>query len=174
MLHKPGVTAGLAQRVVATRWDDIPAQVRHQAKRSLMNFFAVSLAGCRSSPIEIALRSLAGFSGGRQVTVVGRSERIDALSAAFLNAASANVDDFCDTHVRTVIHPTAPVAAALLAFAEWRQATGADLLLALSSAMRSRPASGWRSRPAITPGAGTSPRPAACSAPPPAAAGWRR
>ena len=131
MLHKPGVTEGLAQRVVATRWDDIPAPVRHQAKRSLMNFFAVSLAGCRSSPIEIALRSLAGFSGGRQVTVVGRSERIDALSAAFLNAASANVDDFCDTHVRTVIHPTAPVASALLAFAEWRQASGPDLLLAL-------------------------------------------
>jgi 2-methylcitrate dehydratase PrpD len=131
MLHKPGVTEGLAQHVVATRWDDIPAQVRHQAKRSLLNFFAVSLAGCRSSPVEIALRSLAGFSGGRQVTVVGRSERIDALSAAFLNAASANVHDFCDTHAPTVIHPTAPVAAALLAFAELRPASGPDLLLAL-------------------------------------------
>ena len=31
--------------------------------------------------------------------MVGRSERIDALSAAFLNAAGANVLDFCDTHV---------------------------------------------------------------------------
>jgi 2-methylcitrate dehydratase PrpD len=131
MLHKPGVTEGLAQHIVATRWDDIPAAVRHQAKRSLMNFFAVSLAGCRTSPVEIALRSLAEFSGGRQVTVVGRSERIDALSAAFLNAASANVHDFCDTHVPTVIHPTAPVAAALLAYAELRQASGADLLLAV-------------------------------------------
>lgn len=131
MLHKPGVTESLAQHVVATRWDDIPAQVRHQAKRSLMNFFAVALAGCHSSPVEIALRSLAEFSGGRQVTVVGRGERIDALSAAFLNAAGANVHDFCDTHVPTVIHPTAPVAAALLAYAELRQASGPDLLLAL-------------------------------------------
>ncbi len=131
MLHKPGVTESLAQHVVATRWDDIPPQVRHQAKRSLMNFFAVTLAGCRSSPVETALRSLAEFSGGRQVTVVGRTERLDALSAAFLNAAGANVHDFCDTHVRTVIHPTAPVAAALLAYAELRQASGPDLLLAL-------------------------------------------
>lgn len=131
MLHKPGVTEGLAQHVVATRWDDIPPQVRHQAKRSLMNFFAVTLAGCRTGPIEIALRSLAEFSGGRQVTVFGRAERLDALSAAFLNAASANVHDFCDTHVPTVIHPTAPVAAALLAYAELRQASGPDLLLAL-------------------------------------------
>ena len=32
---------------------------------------------------------------------------------------------------RTVIHPTAPVAAALLAYAELRQASGPDLLLAL-------------------------------------------
>jgi 2-methylcitrate dehydratase PrpD len=51
-----------------------------------MNFFAVALTGCRTGPVEIALRSLAEFSGGRQATLVGRAERIDALSAAFLNA----------------------------------------------------------------------------------------
>src|SRR6204780_4850725 len=107
MLHKSDVTESLARFIVRTRWEDIPAPVRHQAKRSLMNFFAVALAGCRTGPVEIALRSLAEFSGGRQATVVGRSERIDALAAAFLNAASANVHDFCDTHLRTVIHPTA-------------------------------------------------------------------
>jgi 2-methylcitrate dehydratase PrpD len=86
MLHEPGVTRTLAHAIVATRWDDIPSPVRHQAKRSLMNFFAVGLAGCRTGPVEIALRSLKEFSGGKQVTIVGRAERIDALSAAFLNA----------------------------------------------------------------------------------------
>jgi 2-methylcitrate dehydratase PrpD len=131
MLHKPGVTESLARHIVATRWEDIPAPVRHQAKRSLMNFFAVALAGCRTGPVVIALRSLAEFSGGKQATVLGRSERVDALGAAFLNAAGANVHDFCDTHLRTVIHPTAPVAPALLALAEMRQVSGRDLLLAL-------------------------------------------
>jgi 2-methylcitrate dehydratase PrpD len=126
-----GVTRRLARFVVETRWQDISQPVRHQAKRSLMNFFAVALAGCRTAPVEIALRSLAEFSGGKQATIVGRTERIDALSAAFLNAAGANVHDFCDTHVRTVIHPTAPVAPALLALAELREVSGADLLLAL-------------------------------------------
>jgi 2-methylcitrate dehydratase PrpD len=80
--------------------------------------------------VEIALRSLAEFSGGKQATVVGRSERVDALSAAFLNAAGANVHDYCDTHLRTVIHPTAPVAPAVLALAELRKLSGSDLLLA--------------------------------------------
>jgi 2-methylcitrate dehydratase PrpD len=129
MLKKIGVTESLARFVVATRWDNIPAPVRHQAKRSLMNFFAVALAGCRTSPVEIALRSLSEFSGSRQATVVGRGERVDALSAAFLNAAGANVFDFCDTHLRTVIHPTAPVAPAVLALAELRHLSGPDLLL---------------------------------------------
>jgi 2-methylcitrate dehydratase PrpD len=126
-----GVTQSLAHHIVATQWDDVPSQARHQAKRSLINFFAVALAGCRSRPIEIALRSLAEFSGGKSVAVIGRPERMDALSAAFLNAAGANVDDFCDTHTPTVIHPTAPVAAALLSCAGLRQVRGNDLLLAL-------------------------------------------
>jgi 2-methylcitrate dehydratase PrpD len=130
MLQTSGVTQRLARFVVETRWEDIPQPVRHQAKRSLMNFFAVALAGCRTAPVEIALRSLAEFAGGQQATIIGRTERIDALSAAFLNAAGANVYDFCDTHVRTVIHPTAPVAPALLALAELREVSGPDLLLA--------------------------------------------
>ena len=131
MLDKVGITESLAQNVVATRWDDVPPRVRHQAKRSLINFFAVTLAGCRSRPIEIALGLLDQFTGDRRARVIGRRERLDAPSTAFINAACANVDDFCDTHVATVIHPTAPVAAALLAFAELRPVSGADLLLAL-------------------------------------------
>src|SRR4029078_12045921 len=59
-----------------------------------------------------------------------RGERMDSLSAAFLNAASANAFDFDDTHVPTVIHPTAPVAPALFALAERRPVSGAELLLA--------------------------------------------
>jgi 2-methylcitrate dehydratase PrpD len=130
MLQHSGVTQNLARFIVTTRWEDIPVPVRHQAKRSLVNFFAVALAGCRAGPVEMALRSLAEFSDSRQATLIGRAERTDPLSAAFLNAAAANVHDFCDTHLRTVIHPTAPVAPAVLALAELRRLSGPALLLA--------------------------------------------
>lgn len=131
MLDRPNVTQRLAQFVAQTRLDDIPSAVMHQAKRSVMNFFAVALAGCRTAPVEIALATLAQFSGGKQATLVGRGERIDALSATFLNAAGANVYDFCDTHTRTVIHPTVPVVPPLLALAELRRVSGPDLLFAI-------------------------------------------
>ena len=130
MLPRPGVTQNLARFVVETSWEDIPEQARHEAKRALLNFFAVAIAGCRTEPVELALKTLAEFSGGKQATIVGRTERIDALSAAFLNAAGANVFDYCDTHLPTVVHPTAPLAPALLALAELRRVTGPELLLA--------------------------------------------
>src|SRR4029077_5012254 len=115
MPHKTDVTQRLGQFVVETKWDALKPPVVHQAKRALVNFFAVALTGCREPAIETALQSLTAFSGGRQATMIGRGERLDALSTAFLNAASANVLDFCDTHVPTVIHPTAPVAPSLFA-----------------------------------------------------------
>ena len=130
MLNNPGVTEKLAQFVIDTRWDDLPAHVAHQAKRSLMNFFAVALTGCRDPIFETMLASLAMFSGGRQAALVGRRERIDALNAACLNAAGANVLDFCDTHTPTAIHPTAPIAPPLLALAELQQVRGRDLIAA--------------------------------------------
>src|SRR5690348_3660504 len=130
MQPRPGTSETLARFVVDTKWDDIPDSARHEAKRALLNFFAVALAGCRTEPVEIALRSLAEFSGGEQATVIGRRERIDALSAAFLNAAGANVFDYCDTHLPTVVHPTAPLAPALLALAELRGVSGPQFLTA--------------------------------------------
>jgi 2-methylcitrate dehydratase PrpD len=130
MLHKPGVTQNLARFVVGTRWEDVPEPVRHDAKRALMNIFAVALAGCREESIGILLGSLTTFSGPPQATVIGRRERLDALSAAFLNAACANMQSFCDTHLRTVIHPTSPVMPGLFALSELRRMSGPELLLA--------------------------------------------
>jgi 2-methylcitrate dehydratase PrpD len=132
MANQCGVTARLAEFVAEARCDDLPPQVAHAAKRSLMNFFAVALAGCRHPTVQTARAALADFSGGREATLIGRRERIDALSAAFLNAAGANVLDFCDTHTPTAIHPTAPVTPALLALAEVTPVGGRDLLLALA------------------------------------------
>jgi 2-methylcitrate dehydratase PrpD len=48
MQHAPAVTQTLARFAVEARWDDLPDAARHEAKRALMNFFAVALAGCRA------------------------------------------------------------------------------------------------------------------------------
>jgi 2-methylcitrate dehydratase PrpD len=112
------VTQRLAQWVADTAWQDVPAVVRHEAKRSLVNYLAVALAGCTDPTLDKAVRTYQRFSAGERASVIGRVERVDMLNAAALNAMSANVFDFDDTHIPTIIHPSAPVAAALFAFAE--------------------------------------------------------
>ncbi len=52
------------------------------------------------------------------------------MGAAFVNAISANLLDFDDTHLDTIIHPAAPVAAPVLALAQARGFSGRDVLTA--------------------------------------------
>ncbi|MDB5867606.1 MAG: MmgE/PrpD family protein [Betaproteobacteria bacterium] len=122
------ITRELARFVVESRWSSIPEAVRHEAKRALLNWAGCALGGCRDGTVDTALSALSDFSGPPQATLFGRSERTDILNAAALNALSSNILDFDDTHLRTVIHPTVPVAAAVIALAERSRATGAQLL----------------------------------------------
>jgi 2-methylcitrate dehydratase PrpD len=125
------LTRTLAQFVAGTGWADIPAAVRHEAKRSLVNYFAAALAGCSDTAIERAAAVYGRFRAGDAAALIGRTQRTDSLNAAALNAMSANIHDFDDTHVPTIIHPTAPVAAALFALAGTAPLSGPQLLLAL-------------------------------------------
>jgi 2-methylcitrate dehydratase PrpD len=124
---RPTVTNALSQSISAMRWDDLPETVRHAAKRSLLNGIGTAL-GSAHAPVVIALaKTLQTFSDSRQAMLIGGG-RMDAGSAAFVNAVASNLLDFDDTHLPTIIHPTAPVASAALALAEWRGLSGRQLL----------------------------------------------
>ncbi len=122
------VTARLARFLAESRWSDIPQAVRHEAKRALLNWLGCALGGCRDEAVERTLAALAEFSFPRQAALIGRRERLDVLNAALINAMSSSTLDYDDTHLRTVIHPSAPVAGALLPFVEHRPVSGERLL----------------------------------------------
>ena len=122
------VTKILAQFVVDSRYADIPEPVRHEAKRSVLNWLGCAVGASRHEGIDIALAALSAFSGPAQASVLGRGERLDIMHAALLNGISSHMFDFDDTHLKTVIHPSGPVASALLALAEYRLMSGADFL----------------------------------------------
>src|SRR5215475_6053281 len=124
-----GVSRTLAELVANTSWVDVAAH-EHEAKRSLLNFFATAVGSAHDPAVSTALRTLLPFSGPATSTIIGRSEQLDAMGAAFANAISANLLDFDDTHPETIIHPAAPVAAPAIALAEARKLPGRDVLAA--------------------------------------------
>jgi 2-methylcitrate dehydratase PrpD len=122
------VTNGLAQFVAGSRWETIPSEVRREGVRGLLNFVGCALGGAQDEAMGIAVKVLTPFFGPPQGIVIGRGDRPDALNAAFLNAVSANVLEYDDTHLGTVMHPAAPVAPGLFALAGLRQVSGRELL----------------------------------------------
>ena len=128
---QPRVTHALADFVAGSRWEEIPAEVRREGVRSLLNFVGCALGGCHDEAIEVAAKVLAPTSGPAQASLIGRTERLDILNAAFLNGAAANVLEYDDTHLPTVMHPAAPAAPGVLALAEQRPVDGRALLHAL-------------------------------------------
>jgi 2-methylcitrate dehydratase PrpD len=128
---EPGTGAALAAWAATCRWEDVPEAVRHQARRCLVNLFACALAGRRDEAVRIASRVFATLGPAGDCVVIGEKRTAGLLHAASLNAMAANVHDFDDTHVPTILHPTAPVAPVLLALAHTQRMTGAELLHAL-------------------------------------------
>ena len=126
------VTRTLSRFLVDSRWSDVPQDVRHESARAILNWLGCALGGCRDETVEVLIASLREYSGPAQATLLGRGERFDALTAACLNGTSSNRLDFDDTHLRTVIHPTVPVASALMALAEYRPMAGAQFLHAFA------------------------------------------
>ena len=120
----------LGQFVAETRWEDVDDVLCHSAKRSIANFVGCALAVVHDPAVVSALAVLQPVAGSGQATLIGRSERLDVLSAAFMNALAGNLLDYDDTHLRTVIHPAAPVVPVVLALAEYHKGSGRDVLRA--------------------------------------------
>jgi 2-methylcitrate dehydratase PrpD len=124
------VTRTLAQFLAASRPQDLPREVAHEACRALLNWLGCAIGAAHHETVDNAVSALQPFFGLPQAQLIGRRERADALRAALINGISSHVLDFDDTHARAV-HVSAPVWPALLAFAEWRGAqriSGAELI----------------------------------------------
>ena len=126
-----GVTRALAHYLVTAGYDDLPADVRKEGVRTLLNWVGVAIGGSRHQTVDIAVATLAPFSGPQQASLFGRRERFDIMNAAFINGVSSHIFDYDDTHLKTIIHPAGPVASAILALSEMQPVSGKDFLNAL-------------------------------------------
>jgi 2-methylcitrate dehydratase PrpD len=138
--HATSLTDYVAGFVTATTARDIPEDVAHLGKRSVIDGLGLALAGAASHQGHIAQRYLTGigiptdFAG----TVIGTRLRMPARFAAFANGLAIHADDYDDTQLAVakdrvyglLTHPTAPALPPALALAEQHGKSGADLMLA--------------------------------------------
>src|SRR5712672_548398 len=61
-----GLTHHLARFILSTRFEDIPAAVRHEAKRTLLNWVGCTVGACRQDTVTKVITALAPFAGQPQ------------------------------------------------------------------------------------------------------------
>lgn len=128
-------TARLAEWALVTRFDDLPQSVIRTSKSLILDFFGVAIAGSRHDAALAGLNLVRELGGDPRATVLGTGYRTSMVNAALVNGISAHILDFDDTHIPTVLHPTAPIMSAGLAVCEARGRSGPDLIRAHAMAV---------------------------------------
>src|SRR5262245_143734 len=121
-------TKVLASYIVKNKWEDIPEDVRHEARRSLINVIGCAIGGSPHPAVTTAIRALSPFSGERTASIVGRPERLDPLHASLMNGISSHVEDYDDTTPKNYSHTSSPVSSALFAYASANPVRGREFV----------------------------------------------
>ena len=116
------VTATLAAFALAPV--DLPNDVQAAGVRSLVNIVGCVLGGVHHPASELAYQVNRETAGAPVANLMGRGEKTDVLSAAYLNCLASSANAFDDTHLSTVVHPAGPVMGAVLALVERAGARG--------------------------------------------------
>jgi 2-methylcitrate dehydratase PrpD len=134
------LTDYVAGFIVETSERDLPKEVAHLGKRSVIDGIGLALAGAVSQTGRIARSYLSslGIGSNKGNTVIGAELRLPARFAAFANGISIHADDYDDTQLAVaadrvyglLTHPTAPVLPTVLALAERDRRSGRDLMTA--------------------------------------------
>jgi 2-methylcitrate dehydratase PrpD len=129
--NSPMVGSGV-DFILGTRWADLPSEVKHQAKRCLLDNLAGLISGMQTPVGQlVSSYALEQFSGD-QATILVRGKRASAIGAALANGFAANALDIDDGYRRIKGHPGSCVLPPILAAAERHGVlSGKDFLTAL-------------------------------------------
>lgn len=129
-MNQQSLTNQIIERTEYLRVCEISENVIHFAKRCLVDYCGVVLAGANVSENKVkkyfSQIVLNGTSGN--TSVYGLGLKTDVYTAALINGINAHLIELDDGHRFGMMHMGAPVISALLAFAENRNLDGERLL----------------------------------------------
>jgi 2-methylcitrate dehydratase PrpD len=131
MVDPTGITFALANWVTRTRFEDVPDDVIHGAKRLVLDVLANAIGGSSTSAAELGMKPLRALGGAEQSTVLVHGFRTSAPHAAFANVLMASALEADDTPLQLGHHAHTAVLPAL-ALAEQKPTSGSDYLLAVA------------------------------------------
>jgi len=110
----------------ASTFESLPEDVVDSVRKRVLDILGICVAATSLDTSRGAREFVADQGGHGQAHAVGMSDRVPAPMAAFLNGVLAHSLDYDDTHLPSVLHPSASIVPAALATAEVVGADGGD------------------------------------------------
>src|SRR5256885_4253879 len=126
-----GATDAIVDFVSGLRFAALAEEVRHYARRHLLDTVGVMIAGAGGDVATRAEAVLAGVRPAGDVPVPGRARRADLLDAAFLGGTAAHGIALDDGFTTGSVHPGCTVVPAVLAVGYEMAASGRALIEAI-------------------------------------------
>ena len=131
-MSEPTPVQQLAAFAAATRAQGLAPALVHDVKRRVLDVLGNSLGASGYEPARIALQVARAWGGAEKATAIGSGARLPASAAALVNGTLAHTLDFDDTHLPSVLHPSASVIPAALAVAEAEGRSGLEAIVAIA------------------------------------------
>ena len=125
----------LAKFAAELTFERIPAPVLERAKLLILDALGCGLASNAYAFADTAAAGVAAMGGEGRCSVIGRSVRLPVRDAALLNGMLIHGLDFDDTHLASIVHPTAACLPCALSFGESLEVDGRALLVAYAAGM---------------------------------------
>jgi 2-methylcitrate dehydratase PrpD len=122
----------LARFAAEHDYNRLPEDVRHSVRQRALDTLGIMVAAA-PLPTSRAVRDYACAQGGRpEAHAVGVPEPLPAELAALVNGTLAHSLDYDDTHLPSVLHPSATIVPAALAAGEALGRDGRDVVAAIA------------------------------------------
>lgn len=113
------------------RYEDLPAAVIEDTRRTVLDWLGSALAGSLEPPARMA-QTVAAQMGTSQDAAIFGAGRASAAAAAFANGVASHILELDDVHKASTLHGAAPIIPAALAVAEREHRDGRAFLLAVA------------------------------------------
>jgi len=120
---EPTLVRRLAGFADTCRHEGIPELVERSVRQRIADTLGVSIAAQDHDTSRAAIDYVLDQGGRPESHIIGRTTKVPAAQAAFSNGILAHTLDYDDTHLPSILHPSASVIPAAMAAAE---ASGCD------------------------------------------------
>jgi 2-methylcitrate dehydratase PrpD len=125
-----GITRELAEFIAKTHYDGIPEKVREEAKRRILDYIGITLAGSTRPEGNMIVEFVRELGGREEATIMASDFKSSCVNAALANGTMSHVVELGDWGRMSIVHSAETMGSATFALGERQGIDGRTLIMA--------------------------------------------